>query len=82
MGRSSDVIATVHRMQNPAEGSRLLAANYAHLGMMDESRAAAAEVMRLHPHFTIGAWRHRPPYRDKRIIERYVDGMRKAGLPE
>lgn len=82
LGRSADVVATVLRMQNPAEGSRLLAANYAHLGMMDEARAAAAEVMRLHPHFTIRSWRHRPPYRDVRIIERYVEGMRKAGLPE
>jgi TolB-like protein len=82
LGRSSDVIATVRRMQNPAEGSRLLAANYAHLGMIDEARAAADEVMRLHPHFSIRSWRHRPPYRDTRIIERYVEGMRKAGLPE
>jgi hypothetical protein len=38
--------------------------------------------MRLHPHFSIRSWRHRPPYRDTRIIERYVEGMRKAGLPE
>ena len=32
LGRSQDVIATVHRMRNPDEGRRLLAANYAHLG--------------------------------------------------
>ena len=82
LGRPSDVTATVNRMQNPAEGSRLLAANYAYLGMMDEARAAAAEVMRLHPHFTIRSWRHRPPYRDTFFIERYVEGLRKAGLPE
>jgi len=82
LGRSEEVIATVLKMQNPAEGCRLLAANYAHLDMMDEARKAAAEVLRLHPHFTISAWRHRPPYRDPRIIERYVEGMRKAGLPE
>jgi adenylate cyclase len=82
LGQSSDVIATVRRMRNPAEGSRLLAANCAHLGMMDEARAAAAEVMRLHPNFTISSWRHRPPYRDPHIIERYVEGLRSAGLPE
>jgi adenylate cyclase len=82
LGRPSDVIATVNRMQNPAEGSRLLAANYAYLGMMDEARAAAAEVMRLHPHFTIRSWRHRPPYRDAFFIEHYVEGLRKAGLPD
>jgi adenylate cyclase len=82
LGRSLDVIATIRRMRNPAEGSRLLAMNYAHLGMMDEARAAAAEVMRLHPHFTIRSWSRRPPYRDPRVFERFVEGLRKAGLPE
>lgn len=82
LGRSADVIATVQRMQNPDEGRRLLAANFAHLGMMTEARAQAAEVMRLHPGFTISQWRHRPPYRDTAILERYVEGLRKAGLPD
>jgi adenylate cyclase len=82
LNRPSDVIATVNRMQNPSEGNRLLAANYAHLGMMDEARAAAAEVMHLHPHFTISSWRHRPPYLDTSLIEPFVEGLRKAGLPE
>jgi hypothetical protein len=69
-------------MQNPDEGRRLLAANFALLGMMDEARAQAREVMRLHPEFTISRWRDRPPYRDVAILERYIDGLRKAGLPD
>jgi adenylate cyclase len=82
MGRSEDVIATVQRMHDPSEGQRLLAVNYAHLGMMREAEAAAREVLRLHPRFTIGEWRERPPYRDNLILDRYVEGLRKAGLPE
>jgi adenylate cyclase len=82
MGRPADVIATVQRMQNPNEGRRLLAANFAQLGMMDEARAQAREVMRLHPEFTIGRWRHRPPYRDSAVLERYIGFLRKAGLPD
>jgi adenylate cyclase len=82
MGRSEEVIATVQRMHDPAEGQRLLAANCAHLGMMNEARAAAHEVLRLHPGFTIREWRERPPYRDKVVLERYVEGLRKAGLPD
>jgi adenylate cyclase len=82
MGRSDDVVATVRRMHDPSEGQRLLAANYAHLGMMKDAAGAAREVMRLHPRFTISEWRERPPYRDEAPLERFVEGLRKAGLPE
>ncbi len=82
LGRYPDVVATVKRMQDPSEGQRLLAISYAHLGMMDDAHAAAAEVLRLHPGFTIREWRHRPPYREGEAFERYLDGLRKAGLPE
>jgi adenylate cyclase len=82
LGRCSDVVATVKRMQDPSEGQRLLAISYAHLGMMDEAHAAAAKVLRLHPGFTIREWRHRPPFREGEAFERYLDGLRKAGLPE
>ena len=77
-----DVVATVQRMQNPDEGRRMLAASFAHRGMMEEARAQAAAVLRLHPGFTIGSWRHRPPYRDQRDLERFIEGLRKAGLPD
>ena len=82
LGRAADVIATVRRMQNPAEGSRLLAANYAHLGRMEEARSAAREVLFFHPGFSIRLWQHRPPYRNASVLERYVDGLKKAGLPD
>ena len=82
LGRYSDVVAAIQRMRNPSEGRRLLAIAYAHLGMMNEARAAAAEVLRLHPGFTISQWRRRPPFQEGDAFERYLEGLRKAGLPE
>jgi TolB-like protein/class 3 adenylate cyclase/Tfp pilus assembly protein PilF len=82
MGRYNDVIEAVLRMRNPDEGRRLLAASYAHLDMLDEARAQAKEVMRVHPEFRISQWRSRPPHTDRALLERLVEGFRKAGLPE
>ena len=81
LGRSQDVIATVHRMRNPDEGRRLLAANYAHLGRFDEARQEADAVLRLHPDFTVQGWAKRPPYRYTDLRDRFMEGLRRAGLP-
>jgi adenylate cyclase len=50
--------------------------------MMDDAKAAAREVMLRRPGFTISEWCERPPFRRGRVLERYKEGLRKAGLPE
>jgi TolB-like protein/class 3 adenylate cyclase len=82
LGQYSDVIAAIRRMQDPSEGRRLLAIAYSHQGMIAEARAAAAEVLRLQPGFTISEWCRVPPFREGPALERYLDGLRKAGLPD
>ena len=82
LGRYDDVVAAIRRMRDPAEGCRLLAIAYAHLGMKQEAAAAAAEVLRLHPHFTITQWSQRPPFKPGEAYDRYIGGLRLAGLPE
>ena len=62
-----------------------LAAALAHLGRMDEARAAARAGLKLEPSFTIarfraGARSENPIYLGGR--ERIYEGMRRAGIPE
>jgi adenylate cyclase len=59
-----------------------LACAYAQLGQLEEARAAAAEVLRINPGFTIESWKRILVYKDPKDLEHDIDGMRKAGLPE
>lgn len=59
-----------------------LAAAAAQLGRDDEARAAAAEVLRLQPEFTITNWLQLLRLSKHEDAERLADGLRKAGLPE
>jgi hypothetical protein len=55
---------------------------YAQAGRLEEARAAAAEVLRINPSFTIKSWKPLAVYKDPKDLERYLVGLRKAGLPE
>ena len=82
MGRSEDVIATIHRMHDPSEGQPLAAA-ITPLGMIWEAEAAASEVLSAHPQFTRSASGvNVRPIATQLSVERSVEGLRKAGLPE
>ena len=59
-----------------------LASAYAQLGQLEEARAAAAEVLRINPGFTIESSKRILVYKDPKDLEHHIDGMRKAGLPE
>ena len=66
--------------QNPsfAPAYLCLASAFAHLGRDAETREAAARVLEIDPAFTISALIARVPKHAKLFIE----GLRKAGLPE
>ena len=38
--------------------------------------------MKVFPDFSIREWARTEPYVDPKELQRYVDGMRKAGLPD
>jgi TolB-like protein/class 3 adenylate cyclase len=59
-----------------------IAASYAMLGREEAARAAAAEVLRINPRFTLKAYAAHVPYNSKEALERDLAAFRKAGLPE
>jgi tetratricopeptide (TPR) repeat protein len=59
-----------------------LAASYSSLDRQAEAAAAAKEVLRIKPKFSLESYAKRLPYKNKADIELYVDALRKAGLPE
>ena len=59
-----------------------LASTYGHLGRQAEAEAAAAQVLRLNPRFSIAAYGGKVPYRDEAVLEQFRAGLRAAGLPE
>jgi adenylate cyclase len=60
----------------------MLACAYSQLGQLEEARAEAAEVLRINPGFTIQSYKRIVVHKDPKDVERRIDGMRKAGLPE
>jgi adenylate cyclase len=57
-----------------------LAAVYGELGKEAETRAEAAEVLRINPKFSLEVHRQREPIKDPAVLERHIAALRKAGL--
>ena len=61
---------------------RYLAACYSLLDREADAQAAAKEVLRINPKFSIESFAKRLRYKNKADIERELNALRKAGLPE
>jgi adenylate cyclase len=57
-----------------------LTAAYSGMGLEQEARGEAAEVLRINPKFSVDAYAKRLPFRDKSAIDKFSDALRKAGL--
>jgi adenylate cyclase len=80
LSQYDEAIRTLHRMRDQSEGHRLLAASYALSDRLEEARYHAQQVMSVYPDFTIEHWRTVPPDRNPEPLERFLEGLRKAGL--
>ena len=69
----------VHRNPNAPYSQLTLAASCAHLGLVDEAREAAAEGQRLQPGASLSDMRASWAAADAGFLDRYIEGLRKAG---
>jgi adenylate cyclase len=85
-GRYEEAIAAHKKSLNRAPNdilSRLaLTTAYSWAGRLEEARAQAAEVLRINPKFCVEERAKMGLYKNQADLERYLEGLRKAGLPE
>jgi adenylate cyclase len=72
------------RRENPRFRAthRTLTSALAHLGRLDEAGAAAKDLLELEPDFRVSAFASWYPLRRPADLERLVEGLRVAGLPD
>jgi adenylate cyclase len=59
-----------------------IAALYIMMGRDEEARAAAAEVLRINPKFSVEWFAKTSLLKDRSVLDKYSDALRKAGLPD
>ncbi|WP_343713654.1 winged helix-turn-helix domain-containing tetratricopeptide repeat protein [Inquilinus sp.] len=76
-------VETLRRDETYGTSSRrFLAASLAQLGQVDEARAEVELFLVGNPDFTTSHWAAREPFRDAATLAHFVEGYRKAGLPD
>ena len=71
---------SLRRNPNFLPARRWLAVVYAELGREKEARAEVAEILRISPEASLDLWRERMPYKNPADLERFIAGLRKAGM--
>jgi adenylate cyclase len=82
--RYDDDIAAIQdalrRNPNFSPARRVLAVIYTELGQDKKAQAEVAEILRISPGASLDLWRERLPFKNQADLDRYILGLRKAGL--
>ena len=82
-GQYQDALTTLKGITEPDPVMRLdLASVYVRLGRLEEGRAEVAKYLKANPGRTLKDIRQFETYKDPAQTQRYVDDLRRAGLPE
>jgi adenylate cyclase len=72
----------IHLYKKFPTAHRLLTASCKLLGQTEKARVALGALLSIAPGTTIAKTRAAVPWKDPAVMERYLDALRKAGLPE
>ena len=75
-------LKAMHLQQDFPTAHRLLAASYSRRGLTAQAEAAIEGLLAIAPGTTIARTRAGVPWKDPAIMDRYLDALRNAGLPE
>jgi len=70
----------IEREPNDTFAYMVLASSYQLAGRDDEARAAAKELLRVNPAFSLERLAKTTPHKDREMAERFIEALRKAGL--
>jgi len=86
VGRYDEAITTYEKSLQKAPNDifthLFLTVTYSWAGRIEEARVQSAEVLRINPKFSMKKLAKRISYKIDSDMERYLDGLRKAGLPD
>lgn len=68
--------------ERPSFYHAYVAGCHAELGRMEEARKHTALALDARPDFSVTTWGKRLPYKNEADLQRFLDSLRKAGLPE
>jgi adenylate cyclase len=81
-GRYAEALEAYARMvQRPSFYHAYVAACHAELGQMEKAHEHAALALQAKPDFSVTAWGKRLPWKNDADLQKFLNGLRKAGLP-
>lgn len=82
VGQYKEALATLKQDNNPAFfNHRTQAAVYVRLDQLNEARAVVSKLSEKNSHFTLKAVNNQP-YKNENRLQRLINDLRKAGVPE
>ena len=84
-GQYEEALATMKKMSAiPNRARHIVAASYVRIGRLEEARDVVKTLLENNPEYSLEKLRltFADKYKDPTIPERYIEDLRKAGLPE